>query len=317
MTSVTKTPSSQSAGGNHFLNGGLGGLTAGLIVQPLQVIKTAFQIKPFSHTQVGSVGAAAAPAQSKSIIGTAQFIYQQEGIRGLYRGLVPGCLKSALSAGTYFYLLNAARKFYEDIVPQKSLANLLAAATARTCQTFITNPILIVKTRFEVVGFNEYRGLADAFVQIYQKEGLHTFFTNGITLALLKDVPFSAIQFPLYDKIKRTLLAAAQKEHINIHDKRLRTLIYASSSMVATFISCLLTNPLDVIRTRVVFQFYNKNAQQHYTGVIDAIKKVLKYDGVSGMFFGLQSRFMKKVVSAMVAWTIYECLLDKQARRRA
>ena len=34
-----------------FLDGGLGGFNAGLIVQPLQVIKTAFQIKPYSHTK--------------------------------------------------------------------------------------------------------------------------------------------------------------------------------------------------------------------------------------------------------------------------
>eukprot|EP00826_Nyctotherus_ovalis_P058661 TRINITY_DN8083_c0_g1_i8.p1 TRINITY_DN8083_c0_g1~~TRINITY_DN8083_c0_g1_i8.p1 ORF type:complete len:312 (+),score=62.30 TRINITY_DN8083_c0_g1_i8:74-1009(+) len=295
----------------HFVNGGLGGLTSGLLVQPLQVIKTAFQIRPYSHCEaVADAQLSAKP----SIIATVNFIYQQEGIHGLYRGLIPGCLKSAFSAGTYFYLLSVARRFTE-FVPSKSLADLLAATLARTVQTFITNPILIVKTRFEVVGFNEYRGLADAFVQIYRREGLRSFFTNGIVYALLKDVPFSAIQFPLYEAIKNKFLSLSTEEQRR--DPYTKTLIYAVSSMFATFASCLMTNPLDVIRTRVVFQYYNKNQQQHYTGVMDAIGKLIKYDGWRGIFFGLQSRFMKKVTGAIIAWTTYECLLDRQKQRKS
>jgi len=292
----------------HFANGGLGGFTSGLLVQPLQVIKTAFQVKPYSHCEGTNI---AQPAGNSSIFSTIRFIYTQEGIRGLYRGLLPGCLKSAFSAGSYFYFLSISRKITENI-ESKSLADLLAAAIARTVQSFFTNPILIVKTRFEVIGFNEYRGLIDAFAQIYRKEGLRSFFTNGIEYALLKDVPFSATQFPIYEAIKHGLLSLySEKQRANPY---LKTLIYAVSSMCATFISCLITNPLDVIRTRVVFQYYNKNKQQHYKGVADSVAKLIKYDGWRGMFFGLQSRFIKKVTGAIIAWTIYECLLDKQRK---
>jgi len=294
----------------HFLNGGLGGFIANLIVQPLQVIKTAFQIKPYSHADtVEKI------TPSNSIIKIIKFIYKEEGIKGLYRGLVPGCIKSSLSAGTYFYLLNLARKLSDFLLPNnQTSANFMAAALARTLQCFVTNPILIVKTRFEVVGFNEYKNLGDAFIQIYKQEGLLSFFTNGITVALIKDVPFSAIQFPVYELIKKITIMNTPK--FQQQNKYSHLLTYAFSSMIATFISCLVTNPLDVIRTRILFQYYNKNTQQHYKGIIDALSKMIKYDGYQGMLFGLQSRFLKKVTGSMIAWTIYESLLDKQKQRK-
>lgn len=295
----------------HFFNGVSGGLASGLVVQPLQVIKTAFQVKPYSHC----TGSAVIQVPGRpSIMSIIRLIYTQEGLGGLYRGFLPGCIKSALSAGTYFYLLSVARKATE-FVQTKTLADILAASLARTLQCFVTNPILIVKTRFEVVGFNEYKGLVDAFIQIYRKEGLRSFFTNGIEYALLKDVPFSAAQFAVYEAIKNGLLSLrTEKQKTNSY---VNTMIYSTSSLLGTFIGCLITNPLDVIRTRVVFQYYNKNKQQHYKGVLDALGKLIKYDGWRGMLFGLQSRFIKKATGAIIAWTIYECLLDWQKKGTA
>lgn len=34
-------------------------------------------------------------------------------------------------------------------------------------QSILANPLIVVKTRFEVVGFNEYSGIGDAIIKIY------------------------------------------------------------------------------------------------------------------------------------------------------
>ncbi len=303
-----------NSGLSHAVDGAIGGLTAGIIVQPLQVIKTAFQIRPHSHTQ--SQPTTTAPGSGRSFFQLARLIYAEEGIKGFYRGFVPGCIKSSVAAAIYFYLLNASRKFYSGIVSHKSLSDFLSAMTARATQTLITNPIIIVKTRFEVIGFNEYKNMLDAFAQIYRNEGLASFFTNGIGVALLKDVPFSAIQFPIYEQTKIFFLAALQRAGFNIESKKVKVLNFAFSSLCATFISCVVTNPLDVIRTRVLFQYYNKNVQQHYRGITDAFVKMVKNDGMKGLFFGLETRFIKKIVGAIVLWTVYEYLVDSGKPRR-
>ena len=306
MSSKKVIKLNSNSGISHAIDGAIGGLTAGIIVQPLQVIKTAFQITPFSHSKADST----AKATSSSFIDLAKLIYSAEGVKGFYRGMIPGCIKSAVAAAIYFYLLNYSRQFYSKTVKKKSVCDFLAAMTARATQTFITNPIIIVKTRFEVVGFNEYRNMFDAFIQIYRKEGFASFFTNGIGVALLKDVPFSAIQFPIYEQIK-LITAKLLKDYGYATSKSwAKVAIFSISSLFATFISCLITNPWDVIRTRVLFQYYNKNELQHYKGITDALAKMMRNDGVKGFFFGLQTRFIKKIVGAMVLWTVYEYLVD-------
>ena len=46
-----------------------------------------------------------------------------------------------------------------------------AAALTKATQSVMANPIIVVKTRLEVVGFNQYNGVSDAFKQIYKLEG--------------------------------------------------------------------------------------------------------------------------------------------------
>ena len=53
-----------------------------------------------------------------------------------------------------------------------------SAAVTKAIQTIVSNPIVIVKTRFEVAGFNEYANTMDAFRKIYAKEGGQAFFTG-------------------------------------------------------------------------------------------------------------------------------------------
>lgn len=73
-------------------------------------------------------------------------------------------IKNTLNSGTYFSMLYYFEFFYRSIpyIPSHS-AEALASGTARTIQTIITNPLIVVKTRFEVVGFCEYKNTFDAF----------------------------------------------------------------------------------------------------------------------------------------------------------
>jgi hypothetical protein len=65
----------------------------------------------------------------------------------------------------------------------------------------ICNPLIVIKTRFEVVGFQEYAHTWDAGRQILAKEGIGGFFT-GLKISLIRDVPFSGIFYPFYNFFK-------------------------------------------------------------------------------------------------------------------
>ena len=78
----------------------------------------------------------------------------------------------------------------------------MASALSRTFQSVISNPLIVVKTRFEVIGFSEYSGVTDAFRQIIMKEGAGGLFT-GLKISLIRDVPFSGIFYPIYNFFKK------------------------------------------------------------------------------------------------------------------
>ena len=77
----------------------------------------------------------------------------------------------------------------------------MASSGARTIQTVTINPLVVVKTRFEVVGFSEYNNILDGFRQILMKEGASG-LTAGLKISLIRDVPFSGVFYPIYNFFK-------------------------------------------------------------------------------------------------------------------
>jgi hypothetical protein len=61
--------------------------------------------------------------------------------------------------------------------------------------------LIVIKTRFEVLGFQEYTNIIDGVYKIYKLEGLGGFFT-GLKVSLIRDVPFSGVFYPIYEASK-------------------------------------------------------------------------------------------------------------------
>ena len=134
--------------------------------------------------------------------------------------------------------------------------NFVSSGLARAIQSTIGNPIIVIKTRLEVLGFSEYTGFTDAVLKMYKNEGLGSFFT-GLKISLIRDVPFSGIFYPIYEFCKHFFSMLLMYNRYNETSKR-RLLMYTAlisslSSISANLFSCLITHPLDIIRTRVFF----------------------------------------------------------------
>lgn len=81
-------------------------------------------------------------------------IYEREGFMGYYRGFTPSIIKNTMNAGTYFSTL-----YYIKLMMQRTnmmsenMNNFWASSTARAIQAVLSNPIIVIKTRMEVLGF--------------------------------------------------------------------------------------------------------------------------------------------------------------------
>lgn len=71
-------------------------------------------------------------------------------------------------------------------------------------QSVLANPLIVIKTRLEVIGFNEYKGVSDACTKIYHKEGPLGFYT-GLRISLIRDVPFAGMFYPVYSMFRQEL----------------------------------------------------------------------------------------------------------------
>jgi hypothetical protein len=288
-------------------NGAISGSFTVFITQPLQVIRTNIMIVFKNQKKLGMVE-------------VFKKITTEEGVKGFYRGIVPSLLKTTIGSAIYFGCLEYNKDMFHkyhleekiknpnfDIKSKHNMVNFISAAIARTIQTTLINPILVIKTRYEVVGFNSYNSIFDAIVKIKQQEGWRAYF-YGLKQTLVKDVPSSAVFYSLYEFFKRTY-----SYYFGITNLQL---LATSSSLTTNIIIIFLTNPFDVIRTRIQFLHFSQNSNHNYNGIISGMYKILKDEGVRGLCAGIIPRFMKKAIASTLVWSSYETLKLKAQKKR-
>lgn len=84
------------------------------------------------------------------------------------------------------------------------MTHFLNSATARILSATLTNPIQVLRTRIEIIGFNEYSGIFDGFKKVYAQEGLKG-FSSGMLTTILREGPFAGVYFVIYKKMKNIL----------------------------------------------------------------------------------------------------------------
>lgn len=89
-------------------------------------------------------------------------------------------------------------------------------------------------------------------------------FFAGLQISLIRDVPFSGCFYPIYSFFRAELLKIYGDEMSGKDRLKAITIISSVSSLMANIVSCTITHPLDLIRTRAFFKFHNKDANQHY-----------------------------------------------------
>ncbi|KAG0639587.1 mitochondrial carrier domain-containing protein [Tuber brumale] len=153
------------------ISGATAGLASGILVCPLDVIKTKLQAQGgFSSmrrrlaTHAHGVASAGGVKMGRGmadratvgervlayrgLMGTARTIWAEEGVRGMYRGLGPLILGYLPTWTVYFTVYEKSKVVMADQFGGASwLTHILSAMVAGTSSTLVTNPIWVIKTR--------------------------------------------------------------------------------------------------------------------------------------------------------------------------
>lgn len=154
-----------------------------------------------------------------------------------------------------------------------SLASFLSGGIARC----IVHPLDTLKAKIQVNQGHksaEFLSLSKSFYKTIQLEGAKGLY-KGLTIAVLGSLPATCLYFTTYELSKSKLTQS------NVFGNN-QFLVYFWSGIAAETVSCVFFVPIDVIKERLQVQ---ENLKLYkYNGTLDAIRTVLKNEGLRGIY---------------------------------
>ncbi|KAL9040521.1 MAG: hypothetical protein Q9214_004451 [Letrouitia sp. 1 TL-2023] len=282
-----------------FVNGGLAGMTATTVIQPIDMIKVRLQL----------AGEGVKTGPKPTPISVTRDIIRQGKIGDLYTGLSAGLLRQAVYTtarlgffDTFMTLLktNAESRGNKVGFQERALAGLSAGGLA----AMVGNPADLALIRMQSDGLKpaaeraHYRSVVDALTRISKAEGV-TALWAGAYPTIVRAMALNFGQLAFFSETKDQLKARTQ------WSQQTQTL---SASAVAGFFASFFSLPFDFVKTRLQKQSRGKDGQLPYKGMADCFRKVARDEGLLRFYRGFGTYYVRIAPHAMVTLIVADWL---------
>ncbi|OXB57969.1 hypothetical protein ASZ78_004291 [Callipepla squamata] len=237
-----------------FLYGGLASITAECGTFPIDLTKTRLQVQ-------GQVNDAKyREIRYRGMMHALVRIFREEGLKALYSGIAPAMLRQAsygtIKIGTYQSL---KRMFVEHPEDETLMINVLCGILSGVISSSIANPTDVLKVMR---------------------------YLYGVSLTAQRAALVVGVELPVYDFTKKQIIMSGY----------MGDTVYTHflSSFTCGLAGALASNPVDVVRTRMMNQASQPTVgHSNYKGTLDCLLQTWKNEGFFALYKGFWPNWLR------------------------
>lgn len=267
-----------------FFNGGVAGMTATTVIQPVDMVKVRLQL----------AGEGAKTGPKPSAISVTRDIIAAGKITDLYTGLSAGLLRQAVYTtarlgffDTFMKSLSSRAKKNDTKVgfAERAGAGLAAGGLA----AMIGNPADLALIRMQSDGLkpieqrNNYTSVIHALRHITKSEGIFALW-SGAYPTVVRAMALNFGQLAFFSEAKQQLKANTELS------ARAQTL---TASAIAGFFASFFSLPFDFVKTRLQKQQKRPDGTLPYKSMTDCFRKVAQDEGLLRFYRGFGTYYVR------------------------
>ncbi|XP_071613896.1 brain mitochondrial carrier protein 1 isoform X1 [Heliangelus exortis] len=316
-----------------FVYGGLASIVAEFGTFPVDLTKTRLQV------QGQSTDARFREVRYRGMFHALFRICREEGGRALYSGIAPALLRQASYGTIKIGIYQSLKRLFVDRMeaPGKSstccslsspgiqllsvcvlqawagsglvssgkcwdetlLINVICGVVSGVISSALANPTDVLKIRMQAQGSLFQGGMIGSFIDIYQQEGTRGLW-RGVVPTAQRAAIVVGVELPVYDITKKHLIVSGL----------MGDTIFAHfvSSFTCGLAGAIASNPVDVVRTRMMNQRAIVGSTELYRGTLDGLLKTWKSEGFSALYKGFWPNWLRLGPWNIIFFITYEQL---------
>ena len=309
-----------------FVEGGIASIVAGCSTHPLDLIKVRMQLqgeaaaaappqpamRPALAVPAGGQTVAlpqdvpVAPPRKPGPLSVGAQILRSEGAAGLFSGVSATMLRQTLYSTTRMGLYDILKtKWTQDnggVLPlhRKIAAGLIAGGVGAA----VGNPADVAMVRMQADGRlplaerRNYRSVGDAIGRMARDEGVRSLW-RGSSLTVNRAMIVTASQLATYDQAKEAILARRGPGADGLAT-------HVAASFTAGLVAAAASNPVDVVKTRMMNMKVAPGAPPPYAGAVDCALKTVRSEGPMALYKGFIPTVMRQGPFTVVLFVTLE-----------
>jgi len=305
---------------SYFIAGGIAGAASRTVVSPLERLKIIQQVQP-QHSR----------AKYDGVWRSLVRMWQEEGFRGFMRGNGINCVRIVPYSAVQFTTYEQLKKLFTNNgtrqldTPTRLLAGALAGVTS-VCSTY---PLDLIRSRLSIAtasiitstaptasaamssnpapsfalasGYHTSARATELTMwgmgtKVLREEGGVRALYRGIVATAAGVAPYVGINFAAYEALRGYITPPGKTS-------AWRKL---SCGALAGSVSQTLTYPFDVLRRKMQVTGMRDGDVKHYNSALDAMRQILRTEGIAGMYRGLWPNLLKVAPSIATSFFTYE-----------